>query len=162
MTESVAADKVVFFHYTLHNDEGELLDASGDGTPMPYLHGAQNIVPGLEKAMHDRKVGDSFEVKVSAAEGYGERVEGNAVVPRSAFPAEVELEPGMSLLADGPDGQPVPLWITKVEGDEVTVDPNHPLAGVDLNFKVEIAEIRAATAEELEHGHPHAPGGHEH
>jgi FKBP-type peptidyl-prolyl cis-trans isomerase SlyD len=162
MSQTVAAEMVVFFHYTLHNNDGELLDATEAGEPMPYLHGAHNIVPGLEKAMKDKAVGDSFEIKVPAALGYGERVEGSAVVPRTEFPADIELEPGMSLMAEGPDGDPVPLWITEVDGDEVTVDPNHPLAGIELNFKVEITEIRAATEEELAHGHPHGPGGHDH
>lgn len=161
MSETVASEMVVSFHYKLHNNDGELLDSS-DAEPMPYLHGAENIVPGLEKAMVGKKVGDKFEVKVSAAEGYGERIDGSAVVPRSQLPADVELKPGMSMLAEGPEGQAFPLWIVKVSDEEVTVDPNHPLAGVELNFQVEIAAIRAATAEELEHGHPHGPGGHHH
>ncbi len=159
MSDVVAPKMVVSFHYTLHNNAGALLDSSKKGVPMPYLHGADNIVPGLEKEMLDKKVGDKFKVKVSAADGYGERVDGNAVVPRSHLPDEVEPQPGMTLLAEGPDGEPFPLWIVEVGEEEVTVEPNHPLAGEELNFDVEIASIRAATEEELEHGHPHGEGG---
>lgn len=162
MSDTIGAKKVVSFHYTLRNDAGEVIDQSEEGEPMAYLVGAQNIVPGLEKAMLNRAVGDTFEVKVPAAEGYGERVDGSAKVPRTEFPEDVELQPGMSLLAEGPDGSAVPLWITHVGDEEVTVDPNHPLAGVDLHFEVEVAAIRAASDEELEHGHPHGPGGHHH
>ncbi len=162
MSELVAPEKVVSFHYTLRNVKGDVIDASDAGDPMPYLHGASNIVPGLEKAMQDRKVGDKFEVKVSAAEGYGERVEGSALVPRSDFPDDMELEVGMSLVAEGPDGDAFPVWIADITDEGVTIDPNHPLAGEELHFEVEIAAIRAATAEELEHGHPHGPDGHHH
>lgn len=162
MADVVAPELVVSFHYVLRNNEGEVLDSSPKGEPMIYLHGAENIVPGLEKALLDKKVGDKLDVKVAAADGYGERVEGNAAVPRSEFPDDIELEVGMSIMAEGPDGDAFPLWVVAVSDDEVTVDPNHPLAGVDLNFEVEIAAIRAATAEEMEHGHPHGPGGHHH
>ncbi len=153
---------VVSFHYKLRNNEGELLDASDDGAPMAYLHGAENIVPGLERAMLDRKVGDKFDVKVAAADGYGERVGESAVLPRSAFPPDMDLEPGMSFGAENEAGEVFPLWIVEATDEQVTVDPNHPLAGVDLNFEVEIAAIRDATAQEIAHGHPHGPGGHHH
>jgi FKBP-type peptidyl-prolyl cis-trans isomerase SlyD len=162
MPDAISEETVVSFHYQLKNNDGDVLDASEKGEPMLYLHGASNIVPGLEKAMKDRKVGDTFDVKVPPEEGYGERVGEHAVVPRSQLPGDVELEPGMSLVAEGPNGQRFPLWIAKVEGDEVTLDPNHPLAGIELNFHVEIAAIRAATEEELAHGHPHGPGSHAH
>ncbi len=162
MSDIIANETVVSFHYKLVDNDGKLLDASEDGEPMAYLHGAQNIVPGLEKAMTDRKVGDKFDVKVSAEEGYGERVDGDTVVNRSAFPEDAELEAGMSIVAEGPNGEMFPLWVAKVDGEDITLDPNHPLAGVELNFSVEVAEIRAATAEEIEHGHPHGPGGHHH
>lgn len=160
MSEIVAPEMVVSFHYKLRNNDGELLDSSADAQPMPYLHGADNIVPGLENAMLNKKVGDKFDVKVSAEEGYGERVEGNAAVPRAEFPPDMELQSGMNIVAEGPDGQAFPMWIVSVSADEVIVDPNHPLAGTELNFEVEIAAIRAATAEEIAHGHPHGPGGH--
>ncbi len=160
MSDAIFFNMVVNFHYKLRTTEGELLDASEKDEPMAYLHGAHNIVPGLEKAMVSKRVGDTFDVEVPAAEGYGERVDGTAEVPRSEFPDDVELQAGMSLVAEGPEGQVMPLWIVKVTDDEVTVDPNHPLAGVDLHFEVEIVSMRAATEEELAHGHPHGPGGH--
>ncbi len=162
MSDVVAPKMVVSFHYTLRNNAGELLDSSDEGVAMPYLHGADNIVPGLEKVLVDKKVGDKLEVKVSAAEGYGERVEDNTVFPRSHLPAELDVKPGMTLVAEDPDGEPFPLWVTEVSDDGVTVEPNHPLAGVELNYEVEIAAIRAATEEELEHGHPHDAGGCQH
>lgn len=162
MPDTVADQTVVSFSYELRSNDGKLLDASDEGAPMLYLHGASNIVPGLEKAMKDKKVGDKFDVKVAPEDGYGERVGNVAVVPRAELPSDVELVAGMRVVAEGPEGEMFPLWIAKVEGDEVTLDPNHPLAGEELNFSVEISEIRAATAEELEHGHPHGPGGHHH
>jgi FKBP-type peptidyl-prolyl cis-trans isomerase SlyD len=163
MIEVVAPELVVSFNYVLRDNDGEKLDSSPDGQPMLYLHGSQNIVPGLEKELLGKKVGDKLEVKVPAAEGYGERVADTETVPRADFPADMDLEPGISLMAEGPDGNAFPLWVVKVADDEVTVDPNHPLAGVELNFSVEITAIRAATKEELEHGHPHGPdGGHHH
>jgi FKBP-type peptidyl-prolyl cis-trans isomerase SlyD len=162
MADVVAPEMVVSFHYKLRNSEGELLDSSPDGTPMRYLHGASNIVPGLEKEMLNKKTGNKFTVKVPPAEGYGERVEGTAVVPRSQFPADADLKPGTSIVAESPDGDSYPLWIVSIAGDEVTLDPNHPLAGTELHFEVEIAGMFPATEEELAHGHPHGPGGHDH
>jgi FKBP-type peptidyl-prolyl cis-trans isomerase SlyD len=162
MSDVVAPEKVVSFHYTLHDNEGDLLDASEEGDPMPYLHGASNIVPGLEKEMLNKKVGDKFKVKVSAEEGYGERIEGSIEVPRSDLPDDVEFEIGMSLVAEDPDGEAFPVWIVELTDAAVIVEPNHPLAGVELNFEVEITAIRAATKDELEHGHPHGPDGHHH
>lgn len=161
MADVVAPEKVVSFKYTLRNGEGELLESSGEEA-MPYLHGAGNIVPGLERAMQGHAVGDTFDVEVPAAEGYGERIDGTVEVPRSAFPDEVEVSEGMSFVAEGPDGEAFPLWVTGVTDEVVTAEPNHPLAGIDLRFSVEITEIRDASAEELEHGHAHGPDGHHH
>jgi len=161
MSDVVATEKVVSFKYTLRNGDGELLESSGDDA-MLYLHGAGNIVPGLERALDGHEVGDAFEVDVPAAEGYGERVDGAVDVPRSAFPDEVDVAEGMSFVAEGPDGEAFPLWVTKVTDETITAEPNHPLAGIDLRFSVEIIEVREATKEELEHGHVHGPGGHEH
>jgi FKBP-type peptidyl-prolyl cis-trans isomerase SlyD len=162
MPELVAADKVVSFHYTLRDKDGTVLDSSEKDEPMAYLHGADNIVPGLERAMVDKQVGDKFDVTVAPGDGYGERVDGQAVVPRTSFPSDVELEVGMRLFAEGDDGEGFPIWITALTDDQVSIDPNHPLAGVELHFAVEITAIRAATPDELEHGHPHGPDGHHH
>jgi FKBP-type peptidyl-prolyl cis-trans isomerase SlyD len=159
----IADGKVVSLHYTLRDDKNEIIESSVGSEPMLYLHGAQNIVPGLEKALNGQGVGYKANVKVQPAEAYGERVdEPPQSVPRTAFPAHVELEPGMSLLARGPDNQQVPIWIVAVQGDKVLVESQHPLAGVALNFDIEVLAIRDATAEEQAHGHPHGEGGHHH
>jgi FKBP-type peptidyl-prolyl cis-trans isomerase SlyD len=159
---TVAAGKVVTFHYTLTNDGGEVLDSSRGGEPMPYLHGAMNIVPGLEKELAGKKVGDALKAVVSPEEGYGKHdPELLQEVGRDAFPTDVALEVGMQFMADTPRGQ-VPLWISDIDGDMITIDQNHPLAGETLFFDVEIVDIRDATAEEMQHGHPHGPHGHAH
>lgn len=159
----ISADKVVYFHYTLRNDEGEVLDSSDGKDPLPYIHGHQNIVPGLEKELEGLAVGDKKNVTVPPALGYGERRD-DAVqtVPLAEFPEEIPREVGLQIFAEGPDGQHFPLWIAAVGDDNITLDGNHPLAGQTLHFDVEITEIRAAEEEELAHGHVHGPGGVEH
>ncbi len=153
------AGKVVSIHYTLTSSAGDLLDRSGD-EPLAYLHGHENIVPGLERQLEGKAVGDKLKAVVEPAEGYGEKLPGGPQpLPRDAFPEDLELEEGMQLAAQMADGQVVPLWIAKVEGDQILVDPNHPLAGETLTFDVEITEIRDATEEERTHGHVHGPGG---
>lgn len=160
---TVADGMVVEIHYTLTDDKGEVLDSSIDSDPLPYLHGGDNIVPGLERAMNGRKIGDKFKADVSAEDGYGlPEGPGPQPVPRSSFPDDVEIVPGMQFGAEDPSGEFIPLWVTKVSKDKVFVDQNHPLAGVNLHFQVEVVSIRKATAEELEHGHPHGPDGHGH
>jgi FKBP-type peptidyl-prolyl cis-trans isomerase SlyD len=161
--QRIADGKVVSIHYTLKDGEGEILDSSEGHDPLLYLHGAGNIVPGLERGLLGRTVGEDLEVIVGPDEGYGDR-DPAAIrqVPRDAFPDDVELEAGMQFMAEAPDGDVRPVWIAEVEGDVVTVDFNHPLAGTTLHFAVKVAEIRDATAEETEHGHPHGAGGHHH
>jgi FKBP-type peptidyl-prolyl cis-trans isomerase SlyD len=154
--------KVVSIHYTLRDDDGDVVDSSSGGEPLEYLHGAGNIVPGLEAAMAGKQVGESFQVTVAPADGYGEVVGDPRAVPRSAFPADAELEPGSQFFVRGPDGDPLPVWVVGVDGDEVLLDANHPLAGENLHFEIEVVGVRVATEEELEHGHPHGPDGHEH
>lgn len=159
----IADDMVVSIHYTLTLDGGETVDSSVGHEPLLYLHGAQNIVPGLESELTGRKVGDAFDVAVAPAEGYGERMEGvEQQVPVAMMPEGVELDVGMPLSAHGPDGQVMTVWVTAVGEEQVTIDPNHPLAGKTLNFAIEVISMRAATEEELAHGHPHGPGGHHH
>ena len=164
--QPVADRSVARFHYTLTNDQGEVLDASrdeaGDGEPLSYLHGAGNIVPGLEKQMVGKKAGDKFKVRVTPEEGYGPKIPQMVQqMPRSAFPAGMELEPGMQFQAESQMG-PVMITITDVTPDTVTADGNHPLAGEHLNFDVEVVDVRDPTLEELQHGHVHGPGGHHH
>ena len=154
--------RVVSIAYTLKDDNDNIIDQSNDGS-FCYLHGASNIIPGLEDALTGKAAGDELAVSVAPEDGYGvhdsERVQD---VPRDMFPPEQELEAGMQFHAQSPEGHAVMVTIAKVEGDTITVDGNHPLAGVQLNFVVKIMDIREATQEELEHGHVHGPGGHQH
>ena len=156
--------KVVAFHYTLTNDDGETLDTSRErGEPMLYLHGANNIIPGLEKAMAGKKMGDSFEVAVPPEEGYGERRDANVQrLPLKKLGVKPnQLKPGMILNLQTNQG-PAQVTVLKVGRFNVDVDANHPLSGHTLRFDVEIVEVRDATDEEQEHGHAHGPGGHDH
>ncbi|MGH8460325.1 MAG: peptidylprolyl isomerase [Stenotrophobium sp.] len=158
----IANQRVVLFHYTLTDDRGEVIDSSSGSEPLAYLHGGGNIVPGLEQALEGKKAGDKLQVKVSPEQGYGVRDESLVQqVPRRAFQGVADVQPGMSFRADGPQG-PVSVTVTKVQGDMVTIDSNHALAGETLNFDVEITEVREATEEELAHGHVHGAGGHHH
>jgi FKBP-type peptidyl-prolyl cis-trans isomerase SlyD len=159
----VGANKVVGFHYTLMNTKGAQLESSHGGEPMTYLHGAENIVPGLERQMEGKTIGDKFEAKIPPEEGYGVRDERAAqAVPRNSFPTDVEIEVGAQFTAEGPDGSIMPVWVTAVDKDSVHIDRNHPLAGETLHFKIELVSIRDASKEEVAHGHPHGPGGHHH
>jgi FKBP-type peptidyl-prolyl cis-trans isomerase SlyD len=165
MTDSttIADGSVVTIHYTLTIDGGQVVDSSEGRDPLAYLHGASNIVPGLENALTGKAAGESLQVTVEPAEGYGERIEeAMQTVPRDRFPGGEDLQPGLQFQATNEDGMAMIGTITGVTDSEVQVDFNHPLAGVTLNFAVEIVEIRDATAEEKEHGHVHGPGGHEH
>lgn len=158
----IAANAVVSIHYTLTNAAGDKLDSSEGQEPLAYLHGASNIIPGLENALVGKAVGDKLSVTVEPEEGYGEvREELVQEVDRSNFEGIDAVEPGMQFMAQTPWGQQ-PVTVVKVEGDNVTLDGNHPLAGQTLSFDVEVVEVREATEEELSHGHVHGEGGHEH
>jgi FKBP-type peptidyl-prolyl cis-trans isomerase SlyD len=159
----IAQDKVVLIHYTLRNDAGDVLDTSSGGDPLAYLHGQGNIIPGLEKALEGRQAGDTLNVAVEPAEGYGERDDALIQqVPRRAFSGVQNVQPGMQFHAQTSQGHTRVVTVTRVVGDMVTVDGNHPLAGEKLHFEVEVTDVREASAEELEHGHVHGPGGHDH
>jgi FKBP-type peptidyl-prolyl cis-trans isomerase SlyD len=154
----IAKNTVVTFDYKLTNDAGEVLDTSEGAAPLDYLHGAENIVPGLEKALEGKSVGDQLNVSVSPEEGYGPRDEELIqAVPREMFQGVDELEVGMQFQAESEHGVHV-VRIASVNGDEVTVDANHPLAGETLHFDVTVRGVREASGEELEHGHVHAEG----
>jgi FKBP-type peptidyl-prolyl cis-trans isomerase SlyD len=160
----VADGKVVGIYYTLKDPSGAVLDTNRrGGRPLAYLHGAGNILPALERALVGKQKDDEVRVEIPAAEGYGEKSP-DAVrnMPRSAFPASAKVQPGARFQGQDPTGKPVSVLVTAVDGDTVTVDHNHPLAGVALHFEVTIAGVRAATAEEEKHRHPHGPGGHSH
>lgn len=158
----IAERCVAYFHYTLTNDAGEVLDSSEGREPLPYLHGVGNIVVGLEKALSGKKAGDKLNVDVSPEEGYGVRNDALIqVVPKAAFKGVDNLEPGMQFHAESNAG-PVSVVITQIDGENVTIDGNHPLAGETLHFEVEITEVREASVEEVLHGHVHGAGGHHH
>lgn len=156
MTLLVGDNLVVSMHYTLKDNEGNVIDTSAGAEPLTYLHGAGNIIPGLEKALVGKTQGDSLQVSVEPAEGYGElQPELIQVVDRAAFEGIDNIEAGMAFQAQSPDGNIQRIVVRSVDGDQVTVDGNHPLAGADLHFDVEITSVRAATEEEVAHGHPH-------
>jgi FKBP-type peptidyl-prolyl cis-trans isomerase SlyD len=155
----VAKNTVVTIDYTLRSDDGDVIDSSAGGQPLAYLHGVGAIVPGLENALDGKSAGDAVSVKVPAAEGYGERdPELTHVASRSQFQGIENVEVGMRFQARAGE-QTTVVTVVAVDGDDVTLDANHPLAGVNLNFDVKIVGVRAATQAELEHGHPHGPGG---
>ncbi len=155
-------NKVVTIDYTLKDNEGNLIDESNTGE-FAYLHGANNIIPGLEKELEGKQAGDSVQVSIKPEDAYGE-VDMAKIqqAPRSMFPQDVEIKPGMQFHAQTPDGQDVMVTVTAVEDDHVVIDGNHPLAGVTLNFDVTVRDVRDASAEEIEHQHVHGPGGHHH
>lgn len=158
----ISANTVVSIHYTLKNDAGDVLDTSSGRDPLAYLHGQQNIIPGLEKALEGKGAGDKVQVSIAPAEGYGEREESLVQdVPREAFQGMDDIKPGMQFQAQGPQG-PVLVTVTQVADEVITVDGNHPLAGETLHFDVEITAVREASDEEMEHGHVHGPDGHDH
>ncbi len=158
---TVTKDKVVSIEYTLKDSEGNIIDAS-NGNPLAYLHGHGQIIPGLEAALEGKNVGDKLTVTVAAADAYGERVEQLVQeVPRQLFQGVENIEVGMRFEAQSEQGVHS-VEVTKVDGDTITVDGNHPLAGKALTFDVEIKDVRDATEEELAHGHAHGTGGVQH
>lgn len=164
MTASLAAaaDRVVTIHYTLTIGNGQVVDQSGD-EPMAYLHGHENIVPGLESQLAGKVAGDKMKAVVSPEEGYGDKLE-DAIhkVPRSALPSDEEIEVGMQFVMEDKSGEVAMMWVAEVDKETVVFDLNHPLAGQTLTFDVQVLEVRNATAEELAHGHVHGPHGHHH
>ncbi|KGK41904.1 peptidylprolyl isomerase [Nitrincola sp. A-D6] len=145
---------VVSIHYTLTNSEGNVMDSSVGQQPLAYLHGASNIIPGLENALTGKAVGDTLAVTVEPEQGYGEvREEMIQAVERSNFAGVDEIEVGMQFMAQTPWGEQ-PVTVVGIEGDSVTLDGNHPLAGQTLTFDVEVVEVRGATDEEVTAGAP--------
>ena len=149
-------------HYHLTDSEKNVLDSSKGREPLAYIHGLGNIIPGLEKQLTGKEVGDKIAAVVEPAEGYGER-DDNLMqkVPKSGFQGDEELVVGMRVQV-GTEHGPAIASVAKIEGEDVTLDINHPLAGVTLHFDVEIMDIREATKDEIAHGHVHGPGGHHH
>ncbi len=159
---TVENDSVVTIEYTVKGKDGNVIDTSAGRAPLAYLHGKRNIVIGLENAISGKKIGDEFKVTVAPAEGYGERNEDLvSTVPLTDLSEIPELEVGIQLQAQTPQGFRI-LTVRAIENGEVTLDGNHPLAGETLEFAVKVVGVRAATKEELQHGHVHGPGGHQH
>jgi FKBP-type peptidyl-prolyl cis-trans isomerase SlyD len=159
----IAKDQVVALHYTLREDDGDVLDSSVGGEPLAYLHGHGGIVPGLEAALDGRRVGDRFKIDVPPEQGYGYPTpHATRRIPRAVFPADAALEEGDQFYGPGATGEPTSLWVVSATSSYVEVTTNHPLAGYVLHFEIEVMDVRPATAEELEHGHVHGPDGHGH
>ncbi len=159
---NIANNCVAVFHYTLRNDQGEELESSRGGEPSAYLHGAGNIIRGLEAALEGHTEGDTLSVSLAPADAYGLRnTERQQRVPVKHLLFEGRLRPGQVVQLSSDRGR-VPVTVLKVGRHAATVDTNHPLAGQTLHFDVEIISVRAATAEEVAHGHAHGPGGHSH
>ncbi len=157
----IGKEKVVSIHYTLRNNSGTVLDSSEGQSPLLYIQGVGNLIPGMEEGLEGKVKGDKVEIKVSPEKGYGVRDDKMIQkVPRSSFGGQ-EVKKGMQFQAGTNHGQQV-VTVTEIGLDSITVDGNHPLAGVELNFSVEVLEVRDATNEELAHGHVHGPGGHHH
>jgi len=155
----VAPGMVVSLRYRMWNaEDGELLDECEADEPLVYLHGAHNVVPGLEAGLVGRSTGNRVELVLSPEQAFGvPDPEAVQILPRDEFPAEAVLEPGMAFGAYDENEQEIVVFLLDVEGDEVTVTANHPLAGLTLRYEVEVIGLREATPEELEHGHPHDP-----
>jgi FKBP-type peptidyl-prolyl cis-trans isomerase SlyD len=154
----ISKNKVASIHYTLRDNEGTIIDSSEGRDPLNYLHGAGNLIPGMEEGLEGKTPGEKLNLKIDPEKGYGEKDEALIQkVPRSAF-AEQEVKPGMRFSTN----QGGVVTVTDVGPDSITVDGNHPLAGVPLNFAVEVVEVRNATDEEITHGHVHGENGHEH
>lgn len=158
----IANQTVVGIEYTLKDNAGGVVDSNVGGDPLYFIQGMGTIVPGLEIALNGRVLGESFDVEVKAADGYGEYDESRKRgIPRASVPQLADAKPGMMLQASGPEGVSV-VTVAEVTDTEIVIDGNHPMAGKDLFFSIRIADIRKATDEELAHGHIHGPGGHHH
>ncbi len=159
----IAQHSVVSMHYTLTDDAGNVIDSSANADPLTYLQGAGNIIPGLENALLGMRAGEQRNVRVAPEEGYGLVLEELIQqVPVEMFQGVEQVEPGMTFQAQDQSGYIQRVEVKSVDGNIVTIDANHPLAGQHLNFDITIVEVRPASEEEVAHGHVHGPGGHHH
>ena len=158
----ISKNSVVSIQYTLTDDQNDVLDRSSAQDPLVYLHGTGSLIPGLEKTLEGCIAGDKLKVSVKPEDGYGIRDDKMLQnVQKSEFPQGEELQVGMSFQVNGENG-PMVLTVVEIRGEEVIVDSNHPLAGVNLHFDVEVMSVREATENELSHGHAHGPNDHHH
>lgn len=163
MSEAIKKNKIVGLHYKLHGEDKAVLDSSEGQEPLLYMHGHEQIVIGLERALDGKKIGEKLSVDVAPEDGYGQYdPKLTNLVEKKQFPANAKFEVGALYEFTNSKGQPLVVQITEVNKDTVKVDANHPLAGKKLHFDVEVVSIRDATKEELEHGHAHGEGGHKH
>jgi FKBP-type peptidyl-prolyl cis-trans isomerase SlyD len=159
---TISDNKVVQMHYELKNAEGVILDSSKGREPLAYIHGMGNIIPGLEKELQNKAKGDKINAVIAPEEAYGVKDDQKIFkVGKNQFQGDGGIEVGMQIQADAGGRMEVGI-VEAIEGEEVTLNFNHPLAGETLHFDVEVMEVRDATAEELSHGHVHGEGGHEH
>lgn len=161
---TITKNKVALIHYTLKDDNGEILDSSEGRDPLAFIQGIGNIIPGLEEKLEGKVVGDKIETIITPEKAYGEYSEENVhIVPLQSFQpdGDEKLEVGMQVRVETNQGVSL-ADVSKIDGEEVTLDLNHPLAGETLHFNVEVIDVRDATKEELDHGHAHGPGGHQH
>lgn len=156
----ITKHKVVSIDYALTNDDGVLIDSSKDSQPLSYLHGVGGIIPGLEQALEGKGPGEELRVSIEPADAYGDRREElQQVVSRDRFADIQDLQVGMQFRVPTEEGSHLIMTVVSVAESEVTIDGNHPLAGVNLNFEVTVRDVRDATDEEISHGHAHTPDG---
>ncbi len=159
---NIGPETVVVFHYTLRNEAGEELESSRGAEPTAYLHGANNIIPGLESAMDGKTAGDVFSATVQPEQAYGQPSADKVQrVPVKHLLFKGKLRPGMVVQLNTSEGR-IPVTVTKAGRHSADIDTNHPLAGQTLTFDIEVVDVRAASADEISHGHAHGPGGHHH
>ena len=158
----IAQNTVVSLDYTLTNDAGDILDKSENGQ-FVYLHGTNSIIPGLENALADKSLNDEFKVTIEADDAYGQNDDSKKqVVGREMFEADSPIEVGTQFHAQSPEGEMLMITVTAIDGDQITIDGNHPLAGERLHFEIKVTDLREASEEEISHGHAHGPDGHHH
>lgn len=159
MTLMIGQNSVVSMHYTLKNDQGDVMDSSQGKEPMVYLHGANNLIPGLEAELTGKSSGATFNTSIPPSQAYGEfNQDLIQVINKSMFQGVESVEVGMTFMAQGEGGAQRQIRVTEVDGDDITIDANHPLAGQTLHFEVEVVDVREGTPQEIEHGHVHAGG----
>lgn len=160
---AIGINKVITLNFTLKDQYGNILDSTEGEQPFSFLSGHQNILPKLESEIDTMLIGSKRTITINAADAYGEYNDDIVqVVGKDEFPPEFLLEVGMQYIASAPDGTKMPFTITEVNNEDVTIDFNHPLAGKDLQFDIELLNVRDATSEEIAHGHVHGAGGHHH